>query len=419
MPRRRIAPAQSLPETMIATPEEFAGCLAELSQQNVLGMDTEFVGEETYTPELCLIQVATPTALYLIDPKQCGPMEPFWMLLLEPQRTVVVHAGREEIRMCWRGVDRPPARLFDVQLAAGMVGFSYPLGYAGLVQELTGKRMSKGETLTDWRQRPLSRSQIRYAFDDVRYLLPLHGWLSERLHKLERGDWAEEEFERFVNRAIENQPDVERWRKLKGLGGLSRRELAIARGLYSWRDHHAAMQDRPPRTVLRDDLLIEIARRKPRNADAVAKLRGIPRNSSDIFLEIVNTAMELPMDDCPIIHEREQDTQNLSILATLLNIALVEHCAQRKLASNLVATMHDLKNLIRARLSGDIVQESGLLVGWRSREIVPFLRSILDGERVIRVVNPKSMNPIQIEDHHHGEADPQPSDETVSRRVDP
>lgn len=406
MPRRRITLAESLPETIIATPEEFAGCVQELATHDLLALDTEFVGEETYTPELCLIQVATTAGLYLIDPKQCGPIDQFWALLLDPQRTVVVHAGREEIRMCWRGVDRPPATIFDVQLAAGLVGFTYPLGYGGLVQELTGKKMTKGETLTDWRQRPLTPSQLRYAYDDVRYLLPIHTWLSNRLVKLKRTEWADEEFERFVNRAIENQPDVERWRKLKGLGGLSRRELAIARDLFSWRDESAATQDRPPRTVLRDDLLIEIARRKPRNAEAIARLRGVPRSASDTFVEVVNTAMTMPIEDCPIVMGREQDTQNLTMLATLLNIALVEHCSQRKLASNLVATMQDLKNLIRARLSGNMIQESGLMTGWRNREIVPFLRSILDGERVIRVVNPKSVNPIQVEDHA-GEPDSQ------------
>lgn len=408
MPRRRIAVPESLPETIIATPEEFAGCVHELASHNLLGLDTEFVGEETYTPELCLIQVATTAGLYLIDPKRCGPIDPFWNLLLDRERTVVVHAGREEIRMCWRGVDRPPARIFDVQLAAGLVGFTYPLGYGGLVQELTGKKMTKGETLTDWRQRPLTPSQLRYAYDDVRYLLSIHGWLSSRLQKLKRTDWADEEFERFVNRAIENQPDVERWRKLKGLGGLSRRELAIARSLYTWRDQNAAMQDRPPRTVLRDDLLIEIARRKPRDAEAIGRLRGVPRSASDTFLEVVNSAMTVEIDECPIVMGREQDTQNLSILATLLNIALVEHCNQRKLASNLVATMQDLKNLIRTRLNGNMILESGLMTGWRNQEIEPFLRSILDGERVIRVVNPKSMNPIQIEEHA-GETDPPPN----------
>ena len=134
-------------------------------------------------------------------------------------------------------------------------------------QEILGARAHKGETLTDWRRRPLTANQVRYAFDDVRYLLPLWERLSDRLKKLKRGAWAVEEFKAFVKRAVADDPAVEKWRRLKGLGGLGRRELAVAREVFVWREEFAARLNRPPRVLLRDDLIVELARRATRHPD--------------------------------------------------------------------------------------------------------------------------------------------------------
>ena len=130
-------------------------CLEHLGKSPAIGFDTEFVGEDSFRPELCLIQIATAEQLFVIDPFSVGPLEEFWKLLLDPARTTVVHAGREDIRLCFFQAGKPPADVFDVQVAAGLVGLTYPIGYAGLVHELLGQRMTKGETLTDWRRRPL------------------------------------------------------------------------------------------------------------------------------------------------------------------------------------------------------------------------------------------------------------------------
>ena len=122
--------------------------------------------------------------------------------------------------MCRFSSGRPPVNLFDVQIAAGLVGMTYPIGYAGAVQEILGVRLSKGDTLTDWRRRPLSASQVRYAYDDVRYLLPVHRKITERLKRHKRLEWAQEEFAASVRRAIEDDVTLEKWRKVKGIGAL-------------------------------------------------------------------------------------------------------------------------------------------------------------------------------------------------------
>ncbi len=184
-------------ETVVADPSSLAECCARLASYPQIGFDTEFVGEDTYEPSLCLIQVATPDALYLIDPLSAGPLDAFWRILVDPNRVVVVHAGREETRICRRMSGVAPTNWFDLQVAAGLVGLSYPMGHSALVSQLLGVQLSKGETLTEWRQRPLSPAQMSYAFNDVRYLLALwqrlHAWLTER----DRLGWVREEFDRF------------------------------------------------------------------------------------------------------------------------------------------------------------------------------------------------------------------------------
>src|SRR5947209_5041777 len=167
-------PEASLPdmdEQIITTPEALAGCCDYLAAQAHFGFDTEFVGEDSYHPRLCLVQVATEEKLFLIDPLSAGPLDAFWKLIVDPARLVIVHAGREEVRLCRLWAGQPPGNLFDLQIAAGLIGLSYPMGHGNLVSSVLRIHMAKGETLTEWRDRPLTKSQIRYAFDDVRHLL--------------------------------------------------------------------------------------------------------------------------------------------------------------------------------------------------------------------------------------------------------
>src|SRR5918912_1082971 len=149
-------------EEVIESPEQLAACCAFLATCPAIGFDTEFVGEDTYHPKLCLVQVAAPGRLFLIDPLSAGPLDDFWKLLLDPARQVVVHAGREEVRLCRLWAGQAPANLFDLQLAAGLAGFPYPLSHGALVGQLLGVRLAKGETLTEWRRRPLTPEHVRY-----------------------------------------------------------------------------------------------------------------------------------------------------------------------------------------------------------------------------------------------------------------
>lgn len=399
MPRRpiRLTP---LPETVVETAADFADCLAHLDTCPGLAFDTEFVGELSYRPELCLVQVATVERLYVIDPYAVGPMDPFWELIADPNRKSVVHAGREEIRMCRYGIGRPPGELIDVQVAAGLIGLTYPIGYAGLVQDVLGYRINKGETLTDWRRRPLTDAQLHYAFDDVRYLLPAWKRISDTLTRLQRKPWAAEEFATVVKRALNDEdPATEKWRKVKGLGGLDRRALSVAREIVAWRDRTAERQNRPSRSVVRDDLVAELARRQPKSLDEVNAVRGIPKGESPNVLDAVRTALALPPEHWPELADREYDPPNLAVLTQLLNVVLTDFASTNRIAPNLIATVSDIRAIIRSRQAKeDVPEDCGFARGWRRDAVLPHLLDVLDGKRAIRVTNPSADRPLGVVD---------------------
>jgi len=397
MARRRLPPQPKLPEFIVADPADLPPMLDHLARCPVLGLDTEFVGEDSYRPDLCLVQVATPERLVLLDPLACGSLDEFWNLLLDPRRAVIVHAGREEVRMCRFAVGKPPAKVFDLQIASGLLGFNYPIGYAALVHDVLGVRMTKGETLTDWRRRPLSPNQIRYAFDDVRYLLPLYAWCLTRLRKHGRTAWADEEFATFIKRATGDEPGVERWRRVKGLGGLNRKELAVARELYEWREQFAARVNRPTRFILRDDLIIEIARRGISGPDNLSELRGLPRGELETIAAAVRRGLALAPGKYPEAVERDNDPPHVTMLSNLLNVVLNEFCNRESIAANLVATSSDLKSLVRSRQNGaSPAVDSSLTSGWRATAVLPYLSAVLDGRAVLQVTNPANESPISV-----------------------
>ncbi len=372
-----------------------AGCLEHLAKSPLIGFDTEFVGEDAYRPELCLVQVATAEQLFVIDPFNAGPLDEFWKLLLDPTRTTIMHAGREDIRICYFQAGKPPANAFDVQLAAGLVGLTYPIGYAGLVHDLLGQRMTKGETLTDWRRRPLLPAQVRYAFDDVRYLLPAWKKLTDRLKRLKRSEWAAEEFATAVSKAIgDEESAAEKWRKVKGIGGLDRRQLAVARELFNWRESFAERVNRPPRQLLRDDLLVEIARRGPTKPEDLSAYRGMPRGEIERILEAVGRAKALPTEQCPHPETRDNDPPHVVMLGSLLGVVLADWCTRNKLAANLVASGSDLKAVVRSRVSREPLPEVPLTRGWRAIGVLPELQAILDGTTAIRVENLAAAAPL-------------------------
>src|SRR5262249_51967402 len=196
-------------ETLITTTAQLQGLAEHLRASGRFGFDTEFVSEGTFDAVLCLIQVATRQRLALIDPLAVRDLTPFWDVVCDPSVEVVMHAAGEDLRIGLLRTGRLPKRVFDVQMAAGLVGFGYPLSLVNLVGQVLGVSLAGGETRTDWRQRPLTAAQSQYALDDVRYLLDLADHFADRLAALGRTAWAQEELVDFVA-SIAHRADEER-----------------------------------------------------------------------------------------------------------------------------------------------------------------------------------------------------------------
>lgn len=295
---RLAADLNKLPEfEHLTSAEQLARFCSSLRGTDVLAFDTEFVSENRYRPQLCLVQVATRERMALIDAIAIKDLTPFWELIVNDVGATVVHAAREEFLFCFRATGARPRELFDLQLVGGFIGMEYPAAYTTLVNQLTGVSLSKGETRTDWRKRPLTREQIRYALQDVQYLIQMYERMGERLDRLGRREWYREEVATWLGE-LELSETTSQWQRLPSLSRLSRQTLAIVRQLYDWRESEARQQDRSPRRILPDDLLVEIAKRGEADLGRVKEIRGLQQRVSDRYLPLVarqvGLALELP-----------------------------------------------------------------------------------------------------------------------------
>lgn len=386
----------------ITTEQQLRDYCRALAGAPSIGFDTEFVAEHTYWPVLCLVQVAAEGRLAVIDPLAVGEMRPFWEAVAAEGHETIVHAGRGEVEFCVHAVGRPPAGLFDVQIAAGFVGIEYPAGYGTLLAKVLGESPKKHETRTDWRIRPLTTRQIEYALDDVRFLHPLRDALHERLTALGRREWLAEDLADWLAQ-IEQAHGQQRWRRVSGNAGLSGRGLAIVRELWHWREAEAERRNLPPRRVLRDDLIIELARRQTSDPKRIGALRGMERGDLKRRLpelaEAIERGVATPEERCPAISQRDRLPQ-LAMLGQFLYAALGSLCHQANITPSLVGTPNDVRDLIVYRtldLGKADVEPPALARGWRAEVVGHLFEDLLAGQMSIRIADPQSEHPLVIE----------------------
>lgn len=391
-----------MPYQSITTDRRLRDYCRKLSQSDSIAFDTEFVSEHTYRPVLCLVQVAAAGQLAVIDAVAIEDLTPFWDSIARPGHETIVHAGRGEVEFCLQAAGRPPAGLFDVQIAAGLVGVEYPAGYGTLIAKLLGEPAGKHETRTDWRRRPLSRRQIEYALDDVRHLHPIRNQLHARLRELGRREWLADEMTAWQGE-VQRDLTQERWRRVSGNSGLDRRGLAIVRELWRWREAEAQRRNQPIRRVLRDDLIIELARRQTADLQRIRAVRGLERGDLRRRLgEIagrVQRALELPEEECPKTIRREHPPR-LSVLGQFLFSALGSVCRQSHLAPGLVGTPNDIRDLIAYRTERSHAphrKPPRLAQGWRAEFVGRLFDDLLAGKTAIRIADPTSNHPLAFE----------------------
>jgi ribonuclease D len=384
----------------ISTARELADFCERMHAAEWIAFDTEFVSEHSYRTQLCLVQVAIPGQTAVIDPFPVGDMRPFWEAIAAPGHQTIVHAGREEIVFTLHATGKPPHDMIDVQLAAGLMGLEYPAGYGTLVSRLLGKKMNKGETRTDWRRRPLTAQQLAYALSDVEHLVALRDLILKRLAELGRSDWLKVETDSWLAE-IEAARGRERWRRVSGSSGLSRRRLAIVRELWRWREEEAERRDCPARRVLRDDLIVELAKRELADPHKIRAVRGLERGDLKYALPklaaCIDRAMQLPEDKCPEILRTETNPQQ-TMVTQLLSSALGSICREAHVAASLVGTANDVRDLVSFHLGEALDPTPPLLMqGWRASVVGEVLKDLLFGRVSLRIADPRADQPLAFD----------------------
>lgn len=373
----------------------------KISSESAIGFDTEFVSEDCYRPELCLVQVAAGEHLAIIDPYPVGDTQAFWDLLVEPGRTVIAHAAREEIRFAYRFTGKPIAGLFDTQLAAGFVGIEYPASLATLVQRLVGETLAKGETRTNWRHRPLTREQLTYALKDVTTLHEMHAKLKAEIDDRDRMSWVVEETQQLQEKVIQAE-EAENWQRVRGSSGLKPRQLEIVRQLWLWREEVARSKDRLPRRVMRDDLIVELAKKGTTDTKNIRGIRGMQyRNFHDQYEAIasaIQTALDTPDADLPQRARGRARTAS-PMLSQFLSTSIACISRQHSLAPSIVANSDDVKDLLAYELTPRRgTSTPALLQGWRGEIVGKSFRDLLAGKLAIRIADVDEDQPLEFFD---------------------
>lgn len=385
--------------------EEVDALAEQIRSHGLMGLDTEFISERTYQPQLALLQVSTPDGIYLIDPLsdhiQKAPDQPIWDLMTDPEVMTVVHAHDQESRFCLQRTGRAPANLFDVQLAAAFSGYYYPIAYDRLVGNVLRRSVGPSQSRTNWLRRPLTGAQLRYAADDVRHLLPLYEALTSRMTHDDdprRLGWLREETATRLDRLSDRETD--RWRRLSGANKLSPRSLAALRELSAWRESTAQRHDMPFRRVASDDLLVSLAATRPASATELASIRGIGKLGAgyhEQVLRAVWTANELPDDELPVRMVQHRNGKPSRMVLLFLESVLAAACASHQIDPALVGSSSQLRALIAWNQQGrssELIPP--LLKGWRGEVCAEPLLDALEGRLSLRIEDPLSANPLAV-----------------------
>lgn len=363
------SPRTSFPApALITTTAALAEFCARLHAERYVTVDTEFMRERTYWPELCIVQVAGAQEVAIIDAEAEGiDLAPLGALLADPAVLKVVHAGRQDIEIFVLKFGAVPTPLFDTQIAAMVAGFGDQVGYEALVAALGDGQIDKSHRFSDWSVRPLSPAQITYAAADVTHLRTVYERLAARLAREGRESWVAEEMAALTDPATYRVDPETAWERLRSRSS-NRHFLAMLRALAAWREREAQRINIPRPRLLKDETLMEIAASAPETAEALARARGISKGFAEgktgqSLLEVIAATRALPLSALPEPPRVREGPRPSPGLVALLKVLLAARSEEHNVAPRLLASSEDIE-----RLAAEEAPDIPALHGWR-REV--------------------------------------------------
>lgn len=351
--------------TILTTSKDVKSLCQRLGKAEFVTVDTEFIRESTFWPQLCLIQVAGPDEAACIDPLAEGiDLAPFYDLLMNPAVVKVFHAARQDLEIFDHAMGKLPEPLFDTQVAAMVCGFGDSVGYDNLIMKITGIQLDKSSRFTDWSRRPLTEKQVAYALADVTHLRVAYVKLREMIAESGRGSWLAEEMGVLSDvKTYRTNPD-EAWLRLKPRI-TKPRFLAVLKEVAAFREREAQARDLPRGRILRDEALEEIASHPPATVDDLARIRGVSKNWADgkmgaALLKAVAKGVETPPEEAPKMPPRPNLGHFSQATVELLKVLLRHIADEGNVAPRLIANTSDLEAIAASDKA-----ETPALVGWR------------------------------------------------------
>ena len=356
------------PPQLITTSDELAAFCLRMHAETFVTIDTEFMRERTYWPELCVVQVAGASEVAVIDSMAEGiDLAPLGKLFADEAIPKVFHAARQDIEIFVLKFGDVPLPMFDTQVAAMVAGFGDQVGYDSLVSSQTGGSLDKAHRFSDWSVRPLSPAQITYAAADVTHLREVYSKLSRRLDEEGRLAWVAEEMA-ILNNPATYKPDPETaWERLRPRSN-NRRFLYLLKVTAAWREREAQRINIPRQRLIKDEALLEIAATAPTTPEALARVRGVTKGfaegrSGSSLLDALATAKSVPDADLPPLAQPRETARPSAALVSLLKVMQAAKCEQHHVAARLVASSDDID-----RLAVEDKPDIPLMHGWR-REV--------------------------------------------------
>lgn len=361
----------------ISTNEDLTAFCKRARAFSAIAIDTEFLREKTYHAKLCLVQVATPDECVVIDPLAIDDLGPLAELMTDVDTLKVFHACSQDMEVLCHALGSVPAPIFDTQAAAGFLGERAQCSYHNLVSTFCGVSLPKTESLTDWSRRPLSPKQIEYALDDVRYLIDAYRVIESKLHSLGRTAWVRDEIRPLADPAHYRSDPRAAFKRVKRVNACTRRQLAVARELASWREQRAETRDIPRKWVMSDEVLLALCKRAPQTVEDFRAVRGTEQLSArdvEVALDAIARGRRCPQENLPSIGRAHRaPAPELESVIDLM-YALIRLVSERSgVATSLIVSRDGLLDYI------EHPERSPLREGWRFELVGTLMDDLLQG----------------------------------------